>query len=195
MIDFAGAKEFVLKKLKHELNTDLYYHSYQHTIDVYESAVKIAKLENITGKDLILLQTAALFHDTGFLNGYCKHEDESIVITRKYLPQYGYSQEDIDIISGMIESTKLPQKPRTILEKILCDADLDYLGRDDFFMIANKLLCEWNMHGMPTTLKKWYHIQVDFLANNDYFTGAANVLRKDKKKKNLSQIIELLSEN
>jgi uncharacterized protein len=194
MIDFAGAKEFVLKKLKHELKSDLYYHCYQHTIDVYESAVKIAKLENITGKDLILLQTAALFHDTGFLNGYCKHEDESVVITRKYLPQYGYSQEDIDIISGMIESTKLPQKPRTILEKILCDADLDYLGRDDFFMIANKLLCEWNMHGMQTTLKKWYHIQVDFLANNDYFTGAANGLRKDKKKKNLSQILELLSE-
>jgi HD superfamily phosphodiesterase len=194
MIDFAGAKEFVLRKLQHELKPDLYYHCYQHTIDVYESAVKIAKLENITGKDLILLQTAALFHDTGFLNGYCKHEDESVVIAQKYLPQFGYSPEDIEIISGMIASTKLPQKPKTILEKILCDADLDYLGRDDFFMIANKLLCEWNMNGMPTTLKKWYHIQVDFLANNDYFTGAANVLRKEKKKKNLSQIIELLSE-
>lgn len=195
MIDFAGAKEFVLKKLKHELKSDLFYHCYQHTIDVYESAVKIAKLENIKGNELILVQTAALFHDTGFLTGYCNHEDESVCIVRKYLPQFGYSPEDIDIIVGMIASTKLPQNPTTILEKILCDADLDYLGRDDFFMIANKLLCEWNLNGMPTTLKKWYHIQVDFLANNDYFTGSANSLRQEKKKENLSQILELLSDH
>jgi len=194
-MDFIAAKEFVLNKLKKELNPDLFYHCYSHTIDVYESAKKLAKLENITGNDLIILETAALYHDTGFLTVYKDHEEGSISFTNACLPDFGYSKKEIDIIIKMIQSTKLPQTPKTILEKVLCDADLDYLGRDDFFMIANKLLCEWNLHGIPTTLKKWYCIQVDFLSNNDYFTKSAKSLRKKKKGENLSQILELLEEN
>ena len=192
-MDYTTAKEFVLKKLRDELKPELYYHCYHHTIDVYESTKKLAKLENIVGKDLILLETAALFHDTGFLVKYEDHEEQSASVARKYLPQFGYSSEDIEKICQMIVSTKLPQSPKNILDKILCDADLDYMGRDDFFMIANKLLCEWNVNGIFTTLKKWYHIQVDFLSNNNYFTKSAKMMHKEKKKKNLSQILELLS--
>jgi len=192
-MDYTAAKEFVLKKLKDELKSELYYHCYNHTIDVCESAMKLAKLENVTGKELILLETAALFHDTGFLEKYENHEEQSAAVARKYLPQFGYSSEDIEIICQMILSTKLPQSPQNLLDKIICDADLDYMGRDDFFMTANKLLCEWNVNGISTTLKKWYHIQVDFLSNNNYFTKSAKVMNKEKKKENLSQILELLS--
>jgi uncharacterized protein len=195
IMDFAAAKEFILNKLKKELKPGLFYHCYNHTIDVYESAMKLAKLENIDDNDLSLLLTAALFHDTGFLTGYKEHEEQSVIVTRKILPEFGYSQNEIDIITRMIQATKLPQNPKNILEKVLCDADLDYLGRDDFFMIANKLLCEWNLNGIPTSLKKWYCIQVDFLSNNEYFTKSAISLRKEKKKENLSQILELLAEN
>jgi len=195
MIDFAAAKEFVLNKLKKELRPDLFYHCYNHTIDVYESTLKLAKLEKIEGNNLVLLKTAALYHDTGFLIGYKDHEEQSVVYIREFLPKFGYSKKEIDIIAKMIQATKLPQNPKTITEKILCDADLDYLGRDDFFMIANKLLCEWNINGIPTSLRKWYYIQIDFLSNNDYFTKSAKSLRKEKKKKNLSQILELLAEN
>jgi len=195
MIDFTAAKEFILDKLKTGLNPYLYYHCYNHTLDVYHSAIKLAKLEKINKDEMIILETAALFHDSGFLLGYNEHEDGSIKFTRKHLPEFGYSDADIETICSMILATKLPQSPKTILEKILCDADLDYLGRDDFFMIANQLLCEWNINGIPTTLKKWYHIQVDFLSNNDYFTKSAKNLRIEKKKKNLSQIVELLTKN
>jgi len=194
-MDFLDAKEFILNKLKKELKPVLFYHCYSHTIDVYESAVKLARMENVTGKDFTILETAALYHDTGFLLGYADHEEQSVLVVKKYLPQFGYSKEDIDIISKMILATKLPQKPFTLLEKILCDADLDYLGRDDFFMIANKLLCEWNLNGIPTTLRKWYFTQVDFLSNNDYFTNSAKLLRKKKKGENLLQILDLLEEN
>ena len=194
-MDLAGAKEFVLNKLKKELKSDLFYHCYNHTIDVYESCMKLAKLENIKDEEMIYLETASLCHDTGFLTCYKDHEEGSVAFVKSTLPSFDYTNEEIEIISKMIKSTKLPQKPTTLLEKILCDADLDYLGRDDFFMIANKLLCEWNSNGMPVTLKKWYHIQVDFLSNNDYFTQSAKMLRKKKKGENLLQILELLEEN
>lgn len=192
-MNFEAAKEFVLTQLQEGLKPDLFYHCYHHTLDVYEASKKIAGLENVTGIDLILLETAALYHDTGFLLGYTEHEGQSAIYARKHLPEFGYTVRDIEIICSMIHATKLPQSPHNLLERILCDADLDYLGRDDFFMIANRLLCEWNKNGLPTTLKKWYHIQVDFLANNNYYTESARELRRDKKKENLSQIIELLS--
>lgn len=192
-MNLQAAKEFVLGKLKNELKPDLYYHCLTHTVDVYESAKKLASMENISGNDLILLETAALFHDTGFLTGYANHEEKSVQLARKILPGFGYSADDIKTICHMILATRLPQQPITILEKILCDADLDYLGRDDFFMIANKLLCEWNENDIPITLKKWYNIQVNFLESNHYFTKSAIFLRKEKKRENLSQILELLS--
>lgn len=192
-MDFKAAKEFILNKLKKELKPDLYYHCYNHTTDVYEASKKLAKMEQITEKELILLKTAALFHDSGFLMGYKNHEELSIQFVKERLPEFGYELSDIETICRMIQSTQLPQKPQNLLEKILCDADLDYLGRDDFFMIANKLLCEWNENGMNTSLKKWYHIQVDFLKSNSYFTDSAIILRDEKKSKNLIQIQELLS--
>lgn len=192
-MNFQAAKSFVLDKLKYELKTDLYYHCVTHTLDVYESAKKLADMENIKGKDLVLLKTAALYHDTGFLLGYSDHEEQSVIFAKQHLPEFGYNNKEIEMVCSLILATRLPQKPVTILEKILCDADLDYLGRDDFFMIANKLLCEWNENGIPITLKKWYQIQVTFLENNDYFTESAIALRKEKKRDNLSQILELIS--
>ena len=192
-MDFLAAKEFVLNKLKNELKPEFFYHCYSHTVDVFESSVKLANAEKVVGRDLDLLKTAALFHDTGFLICYRDHEEQSMIFSRKHLPQFGYTDEEIDIICQMIFCTRLPQSPNTLLEKILCDSDLDYLGRDDFFMIANKLLCEWNLNGIPTSLKKWYHIQIDFLSKNDYFTATAKKTRIEKKNENLSQIIELLT--
>ena len=193
MISNDLTKKFVLEMLRKELSPELYYHSYNHTIDVCTSALQLAKMENISGKDLVLLETAALFHDTGFVLGYSDHEEKSVAIAKENLPKFGYNTEDIEEICQMIRSTKLPQTPTNIKEKILCDADLDYLGRDDFFMIANRLLCEWNANGLPTSLKKWYSIQVDFLSKNDFFTDSARALRMKKKNENLTQIMELFS--
>jgi hypothetical protein len=76
---------------------------------------------------------------------------------------------------------------------ILCDADLDYLGRDDFFMIAHRLQYEWNKLGVyPTTLRKWYELQLQFLDNHVYFTDAAKQTRNEYKAENVAQVKELL---
>ena len=186
-MNFEATKEFILNKLQKELNPDLFYHCYNHTIDVYKSVCRLAKMENINGIHLIYLKTAALFHDSGFLLSYENHEDSSCIMASKTLPLFDYSSNEIELIIKMIKSTKIPQTPETHLEKILCDADLDYVGRDDFFMIAHKLLCEWNKNGNPLSLTKWYQIQVDFLLKNNYFTLSAIELRETKKKENFKK--------
>jgi uncharacterized protein len=192
-MNFEAARDFILNKLKTGLRSDLYYHCYSHTVDVYEAATRLATMEKINAVELVLLETAALYHDSGFLMGYNKHEELSILFVKEYLPEFGYSENEIEVICNMISATQLPQSPQTHLEKILCDADLDYLGRDDFFMVANKLLCEWNEYGMSTSLKNWYHIQAEFLNNNTYFTNSAIILRNEKKSIHLEQIKDLIS--
>ncbi len=195
-MNLIGAKEFIINKLAKELNPDFTYHRIEHTLDVYESAVRIAEMENIKGKDLIMLKTAALFHDSGMLRQYIDHEEASYEIMKEILPIFDYSPEDIEEIGKMVMATKLPQNARTFLGKILCDADLDYLGRDDFIMISHQLRNEWNILDInKMNLKQWYDLQVIFLENHKYYTDTSIALRQEKKIENLNEIKKLLNCN
>ncbi|MBP6978114.1 MAG: HD domain-containing protein [Bacteroidales bacterium] len=195
MIDFDGARQFIINKLKNELRPELQYHNFEHTLDVLESVERLAQLEKENGHGLLLLKTAALFHDSGMLIQYGDHEEASGIITRQYLPDFGYTEQDIEIINKMILSTKLPQSAHTRLEKILCDADLDYLGRDDFYMIAHRLRYEWSqLNIFPTSLYEWYRLQLNFLIHHDYYTPSATHLRQEKKNIHLAEIRELIRE-
>ena len=195
MIDFEGARNFIVQKLTNELRPELQYHNIEHTLDVLNSVDRLAILENENGHNLLLLKTAALFHDSGMLIQYEDHEEASAIITRQYLPGFGYSEHDIQVINKMILTTKLPQSASTKLEKILCDADLDYLGRDDFYMIAHRLQYEWKkMKVFNTTLCEWYRLQMNFLTNHYYYTHSAISLRQEKKNIHLAEIKELIKE-
>lgn len=192
-MNYPEARDFIIKKLNDELEPDLSYHSLEHTLDVLNAASNLAELEKVNNHERLLLQTAALFHDSGMLKTYIGHEEASVEIVQKYLPKYGYEAEDIDLISGMIITTKLPQSANTFLEKILCDSDLDYLGREDFFMIAHQLRYEWNILNIRhTTLREWYELQIMFLQNHSFFTKSAQELRSKKKADNLKQVKELV---
>ena len=188
-MNYEGAKDYILKKLQRELDPRLTYHSIAHTLDVLESVIRLAEMEQISDEEIILLKTACIFHDSGMLVTYRGHEEASIKLCRQTLPSFGYSQEATDRICRMIRSTKLPQCADDLLDKILCDADLDYLGRKDFFMIAHRLKYEWEVLDITkTTLKEWYKIQKDFLSSHKYFTRSAIKLRQGIKMENLKEV-------
>jgi len=187
-MQFTKVKKFILDKLKKELPKNLTYHSLGHIKDVYKAAERFAELEKVKGDDLTLLLTAVLFHDSGFLVRQKEHEQEGCDIARKYLPDFEYSPEQIERICGMIMATQIPQTPNNKLEEIICDADLDYLGRDDFFTIGNKLFDELCMYGIISTELEWNKLQVRFLEKHHYFTSSAKKLRKAKKAENLALI-------
>jgi len=196
MINFTAVKKFIINKLNKELSRKFYYHSLEHTLDVYNASMRLAKMEKIKGHDLILLKTAALFHDIGLIHKYKEHEEASVQIANEALSSFGYSQQDIAVICRLITATRLPQVAENKIEKILCDADLDYLGRDDFFMIAHKLRYEWEEIGyLHSTLKEWYQLQIKFLEEHRYFTNSANDLRFNGKIKNILEIKDLLLNN
>lgn len=191
-----GAKKYILNRLQHEINKNYSYHNVSHTINVYEACDRIAKEENLSKNKTDLLLTAALFHDSGMLISYIEHEEASTLMTKEILPEFDYSPEEIEEINKMILTTKLPQSAKTLEEKILCDADLDYLGRDDFYMIAHQLKYEWKINGInKLSLREWYELQISFLDNHKYFTQTESNLREKKKLKHLKEIKNLLEEN
>ncbi|MBL7706364.1 MAG: phosphohydrolase [Taibaiella sp.] len=193
-MDYPAVNKVIIQKLQEELPEHLSYHSVAHVLDVIEATIQIAAGEGISGEALVLLKTAALFHDTGFLFGAKDHEQKSCEIAETYLPGFGYDQAQIDKIKGMIMATKIPQTPNNHLEQILADADLDYLGRDDFFTIGNKLYDELAMFGIITNERDWNLLQERFLESHNYHTATAIRNRNAKKQENLDIIKSKLAQ-
>lgn len=187
-MEYSKIKKLIISKLKEKLPEHLSYHSVLHVKDVINAVEEIAIAENVNDEDLVLLKTAALFHDTGFLYGAKDHEEKSCEIAQKYLPDYGYSQSQIDKIKGMIMATKIPQTPHNHLEEILADADLDYLGREDFFTIGDKLFEELTMFGIVNSERDWNLLQEKFLESHHFFTETTINKRNQKKQENLDII-------
>jgi len=191
-MELEKVKKFILGKLKKELPKNLTYHGTDHVHDVYGSAETLAKMEKVTGEDLTLLLTAALFHDSGFIRQQNGHELVSCEIARQYLPKYDYTPEQIEKICGMIMATKIPQTPHNKLEEIICDADLDYLGRKDFFKVGNGLYEELCMYGIINSESEWNKLQIGFIEKHEYFTKSAIKLRKAQKEQYVAMIREKL---
>ena len=188
MLQYPESK-FILDKLTNELAPHLYYHSVKHTLDVYERAAYMAAKENVNPEDIKLLLIAALYHDSGYLYQSAGHEDISCKIATDVLPDFGYNPDDIEKICRIIIATKLPQDPHSKLEEIICDADLDYLGRDDFFDTGHGLYLEMLAAGKVADEKEWNVLQIDFLEQHHYFTTTAKLLRDKKKQENLTILL------
>ncbi|HBH49265.1 MAG TPA: guanylate cyclase [Bacteroidales bacterium] len=192
LIQFTDLQELMLNKLERELPSYLFYHNVKHTIDVVTQAELIGIGEDVNDEELLLLKTAALFHDAGHILSYDDHEHFSTLIVREILPDYFYTQRQIDIICELIMTTKLPPVPKNKLERIMCDADLDYLGRSDMIPVSNSLYRELKEMDKIGTMRAWNKLQLKFISNHQYFTKTAQSLREVNKQKQIERIKNLI---
>ena len=187
MINFEAAKIDILNALDH-LSPALTYHGKHHTLDVLAVAEHLCLSENISVKETTLVLTAALLHDIGFLRDSRQHEAHSCQFAHEMLPKYGFTEGSIKRICGLIMATKIPQSPHNALEKILCDADLDYLGRDDFYTIGQTLFEEMKTLNLLKTTNEWNNLQIRFLENHHFFTRTNRGERTRQKEKHLDKL-------
>ena len=190
---YRAAKAFILNKLEKELTDKLTYHGKHHTLDVLKITSELCDAESISRKNTTLLKTAALYHDCGFTETYTNHEEKGCEIAKRSLPDFGYAQEDIEKICGMILATKIPQSPKNHLEQIICDADLDYLGREDFYSIGNTLYEEFVEYNVIQDEQSWNRLQVGFLGGHNYFTKTTLDRRENKKQEYLKELKNLVA--
>ncbi|MEE4117108.1 MAG: adenylate/guanylate cyclase domain-containing protein [Marinilabiliaceae bacterium] len=193
LIQFTDIQEIILDKLEKELPGFLYYHNVKHTVDVVTEVELIGWAEGCTDEEILLLKMAGLFHDAGHTIDYDEHEYQGTLLVREFLPKYNYSEEQIEKICEIIMSTKLPPRPQTLLQKIICDADLDYLGRSDFIPVSNTLFEELKAQNKIGTLNDWNKLQVKFISGHQYFTKTARSLREVNKQKQIDRIQSLIT--
>jgi len=149
---------------------------------------RLAQLEQVPDDERALLCTAAYFHDLGFLERWRGHEMVSARIAGESLAHFGYTRLQIECVQSLIMVTQLPNHPQTILEQIIADADLDVLGRDDFWERNIALRTEMAIMGMPYTDEAWYAHQVEFIGAHCYYTSSARALRDADKARYLNEV-------
>jgi uncharacterized protein len=187
-MQFEEAGKFIMDKLRNELPANLVYHSIDHVADVYQAAARLATLENLSTQETQLLLTAAQYHDAGFIVKTLGHEEESCKIVQQVLPKFEYTSDEVEQICNLIRATQLPQSPKNHLQEILADSDLDYLGRNDYFTISQKLYEELLIAGEIGSMEEWKQAQINFMENHRYFTSTAINLRQATKEENLKKI-------
>ena len=193
-MNYHAAKAFIIDKLERELSADLYYHGLHHTLDVLRVTEELCLSESVNPYESLLLKTAALFHDSGFVKSNKEHEALGCSLVREHLPRYDFTPLEIERICGMIMATKIPQTPANFLEAILCDADLDYLGRDDFYDIGSTLFQELKTYNVLHREEDWNRLQVSFLEKHTFFTPT-NLRRRDpRKQRHLAQLKDVVAQ-
>lgn len=191
--DYAGAVDYALNRLRTELPPGLSYHNAMHTEgDVLPAAVRLAKLSNLPEPDLHLLEVAAAFHDLGQIRAVLWHELIGAEIMSDVLPRFGFSPEQIERVTAMILATELPQTPLNEEQQMLCDADLDSLGREDFFATSKALWQERSACGIDIPWQTWLENQLKFIKGHEYFTPAARALRDEGKRRNIELLERLV---
>jgi len=191
MINLTSIHDHVITVLNKELSKDLTYHNTHHTLDVIEQCNSIAKEEGIKDVQILLeLNIAAIYHDTGFLRIYNNHEEASCELAREELPHFGIDEKAIENICTLIMATKVPQMPKNHLQKIICDADLDYLGRPDFFEIGDNLRIELIKYNFISNEHDWEERQLDFLQTHHYFTQTSQKKRGPAEREIIQQLLK-----
>lgn len=192
-IKFMDLEEEMLDYLETHLPSNLYYHNVKHTIDVITEVELIGWAEGVSEEELLILKLAALFHDAGHSISYSNHEYHSTVMAREKMYSYDFPHEYIDKVCKLIMATQMPPNPSNLLEKIMCDSDLDYLGRADFIPVSNSLYEELKEQNMVNSFNDWNKRQIEFIKGHQYYTKTALKLREVNKQKQidrLNQIIE-----
>lgn len=169
------------------------FHNWEHTKDVVENANLIAEHEKLPKETIEELVIASYFHDTGFIKGCHGHEQLSCDYAEAFLIKEGISIVRITHIHNIITATEMPQRPETQPQKIICDADLSHLGKNNFIIKNNNLRKEWSIYNnLEFTDEQWQELNIRFLKNHTYHTAFARAYYANQKEKNIRSLEEML---
>jgi len=190
MTGYFKLKRIVLEQLKNGLPKNLTYHDVDHVLDVLGVCNQYIKRFKIKGTDAYLLRIGALVHDLGFTKSTQNHEEVGAEMAQNIMESLKMDPAHIETVRGLVMATKIPQNPETDLQKIICDSDLDYLGRKDYVEISSKLNQELKSTGVIKTREDWIELQIRFLKSHTFHTDFARKNREPKKQFWLSYILK-----
>lgn len=185
------AKDFVTKKFEEKRENKLAYHNLGHTRQVVAAVKEIAEHSDVSPKDIEILTLAAWFHDLGYIVKKENHEELGRQMAEDFLGDYAYPDEDIRKVGRCILATRMPQDPKSKLEKIMCDADMLHLADVAYLETLHKLRTEIegrNNWDMPD--EEWLRKNHKFLSRHEFFTDYA----REKYSGGVHRSLELVEE-
>ncbi|NNC93943.1 MAG: HD domain-containing protein [Chitinophagales bacterium] len=183
------SEEYARQFLGKHLDENYVYHNLTHTEDVVESSLEIGKGNNLSEEKLQLLEIAAWFHDIGYANSKDEHEKEGSKLATEFLKEKGLSDDKIEVVVNAIMATKMPQSPKSLIEKVLCDADLNSLGSKQFFEKSDLFRSEKEMiHDDNSNEVDWLEEEIKFLDGHKYHTPFAQAKYDRRKLRNLKKL-------
>jgi len=167
----------------------LAFHNWQHTKEVVFHSKHIAQEEGLDQVAIEEIVIAAYFHDIGNDKEALNHEKTSCEYARLFLTQNKYCDQGIRNVLSLINATAMPQRPETIAQKVICDADLAHLGQKNFLEKNNNLRREWEQHhNISFTDGDWTSLNVKFLNDHLFHTDFAQSHYNKQKNENLSAL-------
>jgi predicted metal-dependent HD superfamily phosphohydrolase len=188
---------YIRDLFREELPDGVKYHDADHTLHPTTGVVaitnKLAIAEKVSESERELLLAAAYFHDTGYIREYGHNEPIAARMAGRILKLIGYGADEIGTIKELILATDLRRGPRNHLEKILCDADLDNLGREDFFELDQKLREGRRARGIDVSDDvEWYRGTLEVMKKYPYHTETQKKKRGRRRQKNLERLLKKL---
>jgi predicted metal-dependent HD superfamily phosphohydrolase len=182
------AEAFVADLFAQELSAKLTYHSLRHTEVVVKECRVLATAANLSPDDTEALLLAAWFHDTGYLDVYDGHEFRSMERAAAWLAEHGANAGRVQLVTDLIKATHRESTSETELQKLLVDADMSNLARDDFRSSAELLRTEWELVlGKTYSTPEWAELQLNFMTGHKYESAAGKERYRKNFKKNLSE--------
>ena len=198
---FQQARQYAIDLLQSQILPVFSYHNLEHTLAVVNACNRLADLEGIDEENRQLLLLAAHFHDTGliaisstdpeaFNAGRAVHEETAVQITKDILPEYGFAEQEIEVVARLIMATKWGHSPTDLLEQIISDADMSSIGREtEYFMrSSNALREELKAFGIESQDGEWFETQKELLETYAYHTASARQLFDDNRRANSAAV-------
>ncbi len=184
-----SVKEHVSNFFKNQISAEYVFHDMIHTTQVVESTIEISDELNMDSPELELLQVAAWFHDTGYDKGQEGHEERSADYAGAFMSKHGCKDGQIKIVQSAILATKLPHNPKSLYDKILCDADMSHLGKKSYWERSSRIRQELMLtKGITMTEEEWVDFELSFLLKHQYVTPIGQALYNKRKAKNIKEL-------
>ncbi|TCC89205.1 HD domain-containing protein [Pedobacter frigiditerrae] len=182
--------QFVGRLLKDELDSKLYFHSQNHTLNVVNAVIEIAERTNLSAEELLIVEVAAWFHDVGYTTQYKGHEKISIKIAKQFLKELKMDRAFVNKVVSCISATTYPQSPKNKIEMVICDADFYHLSREDYNEFENALRLEWEkLLNVVYQDKEWNLMNLEMLTSHEYFTIYGKEKLQPLKDKNIQKLL------
>lgn len=150
------------------------FHDLEHTLSVVRAAQHIGRSSGLSESSLRTVEVAALFHDAGYAEAYHGHEKKSAALARGFLADNDVPRSVIEQVRGLIMATRVGERPRSLMQRVLRDADSCKSGQVDFEEKSERLRRELeHVRGERIRPDAWLAENLAYLRGHRFFTPYA----------------------